>query len=330
MTITFEAASRLSDQILELYGYTAKEAETITCSLLWSQKRNNFSQGLSKLFGWHIKKRKDAAPPTVEIQSATTLLVNANMTSHIVALDFALRKWTEQTDKAAIFTIGVKNTDNSAGALGFFTEQIAQQGNIAIMVSAADPGVTPYGGSTAIFGTNPISIAVPTSHNPILLDMSIASLTWGDLVKTDIEGKKLPEGFAFDADGNPTIDPKAAMEGSVTSFDQSYKGSGLALMVQILAGPLVGSIYSTSNEVCQYGSLVIVIKTDAFGNKAVLEQIDQLISEVKSVKTTSGFDEIILPGELGYRNSNTASKSGSIEILDELYNQINEHIEKNK
>jgi len=190
-------------------------------------------------------------------------------------------------------------------------------------MSAADPGVVPFGGSKSAYGTNPISIAVPTKTDPLLLDMSVAGLTWGDLVSADIEGKQLPEGYAYDETGKPTTDPKKAMDGSVTTFDKSFKGSGLALMIQILAGPLVGSIYNLDYNQCQYGSLIIVLNPKKFGGKEVfIEKVQDMISQVKSVDKAEGFDEIAMPGELGYRKYQMNMQSEEIEVADELIKKM--------
>lgn len=328
MEIKIEDAKELSLKVLAKYGYTQSESETITNSLIWAQKRGS-SQGLNKLFGWRIQKRSESKEPSVEKPTESSILINSELGNHIVACNFAIEEITVRIKDKSIFLIGVKNTDNSAGALGYYTEKLAKAGYVGIMMSAADPGVVAFGGKTPVFGTNPISIAVPTNNEPILLDMSTAALTWGDLVKYDNESKSLPEGLAFDGEGNPTTDPKKAMDGWVTTFDKSYKSSGLALMIQILAGPLVGSVYSKDYNFCHYGSLIIAINPGAFGNKdTFLERVGAMIKEIKESDKATGFSEIQIPGERGYKSAKKASENETIEISQELLNKINDFLKQ--
>jgi LDH2 family malate/lactate/ureidoglycolate dehydrogenase len=323
MEIKIQDTIELSRKVLGIYGYTDSEAVIITNSLIWAQKRGS-SQGLNKLFGWRMQKRSEAEVPSATRISDSSILIDAGLGSHMVACDHATDELLAQIEDKAIFVAGINNTDNSAGALGYYTERIARAGYVGIMMSAADPGVVIYGGKSPVLGTNPISIAVPTKNDPLLLDMSTASLTWGDLVKYDNESKSLPEGLAFDNEGSPTTDPKKAMDGWVTTFDKSYKSSGLALMIQILAGPLVGSIYSKDYNVCQYGSLIIAINPRSFGDKEVfLESVELMVGEIKESDKTRGFTEILLPGERGYQTSNNLSKEGLVEVSPELMEKIN-------
>lgn len=322
MKIKVVDAKKLAIEVLKKYGYTNNESDKISDLMIWAQKRGS-SQGLDKLFGWKSKKHEEAKEPVIEKDGDGFLLINAELNSHILACDLATKELVNRIGSKSIFVAGVKNAVNSAGALGYYTEQIAKSGYVGIMMSAADPGVVAFGGKSAVFGTNPISVSVPTNTDPILLDMSTAAMTWGDLVKYDNESKLLPVGFAFDEDGNPTVDPKKAMDGWVTTFDKSYKGSGLALVVQILAGPLVGSIYSKDINFCQYGSLIIAINPEGFGNRqAFLAGVENMIKEIKESPKADGFDEILMPGERGYRKANDSDENNELEISEQLYAKL--------
>ncbi|MFA6519014.1 MAG: Ldh family oxidoreductase [Candidatus Shapirobacteria bacterium] len=309
-------------KVLRKNGYDNKESEIIINSLLWAERRKS-TQGLTKLFGWKFEKSTEAQSPVVSKSEDSLLVVDAQLNNHILACQLATKKLLTSVKNKPIFVAGIKNATNSAGALGYYTAQIATAGYVAIMMSAADPGVVAYGGKTAVFGTNPISIAVPTKGDPILLDMSTAALTWGDLVKYDHQSQLLPPGLAFDNQGRPTTDPKKAMDGSVTTFDKSYKSSGLALMIQILAGPLVGSLYSRNSNYCQYGSLIIGINPQSMGDKNLfIDRVSQMIQEIKTSNKAPGFDEILLPGERGYKESKKSIMSDTIDISLELYEKI--------
>lgn len=322
MKVKNEEIKSLSLRVLNKHGYTENEAQQIYDSLLWSEKRES-SQGISKLFGWRIEKLPDVTAPTLEKKELSIVQINANQNNHIVACNLAVSEILSSMGEQPIFLAGIKNAVSSCGSLGYFTEKIAKSGYVAIMMSAADPGVAPFGGSEPVFGTNPISISIPTEEDPILFDMSIASLTWGDLIKYQDLNLPLPEGKAFDESGSPTNDSTRAMEGCVSSFDNSPKGSGLAMMIQILAGPLVGSMYSKDHCDCQYGSLIIVINPSCFGDKKIFtECVINMIKKVKTSRKAPGFSEILVPGEGGYRASKKNLDSDIVEIPEELYSKI--------
>jgi len=328
MKIKNEELKSLSLSVLSKHGYTELESQQIFDSLLWSERRGS-SQGISKLFGWRIEKLPEATSPLIEKRESSMVQINANRNNHILACNLAVSEILSSIGERPIFISGIKNAVNSSGSLGYFTEKFAKSGFVAIMLSAADPGVAPFGGSEPVFGTNPISISIPTDGDPILFDMSVASLTWGDLITHQHLHKPLPEGYAFDEKGEPTTDPTKAMDGCVTSFDQSPKGSGLAMMIQILAGPLVGSIYSKDHSGCQYGSLIIVINPSSFGDKTTfIKSVLDMITQVKSSRRVPEFSEILIPGESGYRASRNNSKKDGIEIPVELFSKINKFISK--
>ncbi|MGR3314925.1 Ldh family oxidoreductase [Roseovarius indicus] len=127
-------------------------------------------------------------------------------------------------------------------SLGFFTEQIARDGLIALGMTNASPIVAPPGGKTRVIGTNPISFAVPDGEGGIamLFDQSTTTVALGKITMAKAAGEKIPEGWAVDADGTPTTDPEAALGGSLVSMG-GYKGWGFGLMAELLAAGMTGS-----------------------------------------------------------------------------------------
>lgn len=127
-------------------------------------------------------------------------------------------------------------------ALGYFTGQIAREGVIAIGFTNATPIVAPPGGRTRVIGTNPISFAVPDGQGGIAMqfDQSTTTVALGRITMAKAAGERIPEGWALDAEGNPTTDPAKALEGSLLSMG-GYKGWGLGLMCDLLAAGLTGS-----------------------------------------------------------------------------------------
>ncbi|MEM7507441.1 MAG: Ldh family oxidoreductase [Pseudomonadota bacterium] len=130
-------------------------------------------------------------------------------------------------------------------SLGYFTEQIARQGLIALGLTNASPIVAPPGGKTRVIGTNPIAFSVPDGSGGLAMqfDQSTTTVALGKITMAKAAGERIPEGWAVDADGKPTTDPEAALAGSLVSMG-GYKGWGFGLMAEILAAGMAGGVVS--------------------------------------------------------------------------------------
>lgn len=142
----------------------------------------------------------------------------------------------------ATLAIGHAHTCTS---LGYFTEQIARAGMIGIGFTNASPIVAAPGGKTRVIGTNPIAFSVPDGQGGVAMqfDQSTTTVALGKITMAKAAGEAIPEGWAVDADGNPTTDPAAALGGSLVSMG-GYKGWGFGLMAEILAAGMTGGVLS--------------------------------------------------------------------------------------
>lgn len=130
-------------------------------------------------------------------------------------------------------------------SLGYFTEQIARAGLIGIGFTNASPVVSPPNGYKAVIGTNPISMSVPAQDGGVAFqfDQSTSAVALGKITMAASAGEDIPLGWAVDAEGKPTTDPKEALKGSLVSTG-GYKGWGFGLMTEILAAAVTGSVNS--------------------------------------------------------------------------------------
>jgi len=130
-------------------------------------------------------------------------------------------------------------------SLGYFTEQIARAGLIGLGMTNASPIVAPPGGRTRVIGTNPVAFSVPDGAGGIAMqfDQSTTTVALGKITMAKAAGTRIPEGWAVDAEGNPTTDPATALTGSLVSMG-GYKGWGFGLMAEILAAGMTGGIVS--------------------------------------------------------------------------------------
>jgi LDH2 family malate/lactate/ureidoglycolate dehydrogenase len=204
--------------------------------------------------------------------------------------------------------------------LGYYTE-LATKANLAAMtMTNSTPLMAPWGGTTLSIGTNPISFGVPTQGEPVILDMATSASARGKVFLAAQKGYKLPDGVALTKDGEPTTDPKEALEGILLPVG-GPKGYGLSLIIDIMAGIMTGSNFG-QGITSLYGDLA---KAQNIGHFAILVNIEDFMAiddffagmqrsrnELKSSKLAKGFSEIYLPGEIEANNLRQRAEQGAV------------------
>jgi len=169
------------------------------------------------------------------------------------------------------------------------------------------PLVAPAGAKKALFGTNPISFAWPRPGNtPVVYDMATSAMAMGDVMVAARDGKKVPLGTGINKDGKETTDPKQIIKGSggVLLPFAGYKGSAIAMMVELLAGALVGETFSYETEEKDNkdggppsgGEFILAISPDKITNIEWSKHANQFFNKMKSM------DGVRLPGERRHKN----------------------------
>ena len=180
---------------------------------------------------------------------------------------------------------------HTATSLGYFTEQFAQAGLLAIGATNSTARVSPPGGSNRLLGTNPMAMAVPARGGGVAFqfDYSTSAIALGKITMAAAAGESIPLGWAVDANGVETTDPKAALEGSMLSAG-GYKGYGLGLMVEVLAAALTGSLPSTAIPPLKapegphhdIGQFYIVVDPASYSGDGFWDSIDSLAAMVET------------------------------------------------
>lgn len=236
------------------------------------------------------------------------------------AVDMAIAK----AKKHGIGIVGTNNTNSSTGALGYWAGQIARQGLIGLVFAGSPETVSYHGSYEPIFGTNPVAIGMPTTGDPVVLDMATAAMAYYGLIEAKTAGRKIAPDIAYDSEGNLTDDPGKAMDGALRPFDKSYKGAGLALMVEILTGPLVGASFTGVGDTAgNWGNLVIAIDPEILTDRTeFVKNVSALAARVKATKKLPGVIEILLPGQRGDRLTKKRREESVIDIEDNLYHAL--------
>jgi LDH2 family malate/lactate/ureidoglycolate dehydrogenase len=217
---------------------------------------------------------------------------------------------------------------NHFGAAAYWAMKMAAQGQIGLVFCNASPIVAPWQGKEGRFGTNPICMAVPVGRrDPWLLDMATTTVAANRIFKAHTNHEpSIPAGWAMDKDGIATTDTDAAYHGLLMPLG-GYKGSGLAMMVEILCGVIGGGAMST-----ELGGLRVrgrkfrasqtFLAIDVLRMQPEFrDRIDWLIDEVKSTAPASGFHEVLVANEPELRTEQERLKSG-IPIPEGTYEAL--------
>jgi (2R)-3-sulfolactate dehydrogenase (NADP+) len=213
------------------------------------------------------------------------------------ALDLASRELADIAPAQGIATAGIRRSHH-AGVAGLTVEALAEKGLVALLFSNAPAAIAPWGGRRPLFGTDPIAFACPTvGGEPIVVDVSMSKVARGRIMAANQKGEPIPEGWALDADGNPTTDAKAALAGTMVPLGDA-KGTALALMVELLCAGLTGanygyeqtSFFDADGAPPGTGQLLVAIDPETFGGGHALDRFAAMAAMV------SGTEGARLPG----------------------------------
>ena len=242
--IDISEIERVSKAALLHHGANENAASIMADAIAWAEARNNRICGLYYLESYCRQLKTGRinrnAAPSVDAVRASVLKVHADDGFAQVAFDTAFAQAVEVARQTGIASINIGRA-HTCTALGWFTERAASAGLIALGLTNASPIVAPFGGSKRVVGTNPIAFAVPDGAGGVAFafDQATTVVTLGAVNMAKEAGEPIPEGWAVDADGNPTTDPEAALKGSLLSAGGA-KGWGIAAMVEIMAAGLTG------------------------------------------------------------------------------------------
>lgn len=216
--------------------------------------------------------------------------------------------------------IVISRESNHFGAAAWWAQKMRAAGQIGIVSCNASPIVPPWQGKEGRMGTNPICMSVP---GPWLLDMATTTVAAGRIFKAFINGQpEVPAGWAFDSDGVPTTDTQKAYKGMLMPLG-GYKGSGLAMMVEILCSVLSGGAMSTEiGGIRQRGRKVrnsqMFLAIDVARFMPVEEftaRVEKLVELMKSTPAAPGYDEVMVAGDPEWRTEAERLRNG-IPIAD--------------
>jgi LDH2 family malate/lactate/ureidoglycolate dehydrogenase len=321
MNVSLDTLRQTALAVLTRFGYPADEAQTILDVLLYAQLRGN-NQGVVKLIGAGLPRDPRAASIRTVRETKLSALLDGGWNVGMVVMQAATQLAIEKCRQHGMSLVGTQRTASSTGAIGYYARRIAEAGFIGLVFAGSGEYVAMHGSYEPLFGTNPLAIGIPTTAQPLVLDMATSAIARYGIVEAQTAGKPLPSDIAYDASGQPTTDPSAALAGAIRTFG-GHKGAGLALMVEMLTRPLVAATYSADGRKLDWGNLVIAFDPELLVDaESFKQEASDLIQRVKATLRLPGIDEVLVPGERGDRLMQAALESGSIEIDDALWQAL--------
>jgi LDH2 family malate/lactate/ureidoglycolate dehydrogenase len=201
--------------------------------------------------------------------------------------------------------------------------------------------MAPWGGAEARLGNNPLSVAAPMPNGepPFVLDFAQSAVSRGRIKLAELNGESIPDSWALDAEGRPTIDPVAALSGALLPSG-GHKGYGLAFAIEVLTGVLAGGELgpdlinasltgsarsSSATRIGTVGSLYVAVDPARFaGRQEFGARMARLRDLIKATPPAPGFEEVLIPGEPEARATEKAQLRGieleesTVRVLTDL------------
>lgn len=319
--VAVDHLTELVDQSLKAIGVPDADVEHIRDVLMYAQLRGN-NQGLVKIPVRAVLSDPDATPIEITRTLPAVAHIAINGNSGMVAARSAAIEAANLASTYGVGVVGTSGRATSTGAMGYYADLIAREGMVGIVMAGSVKVMAIAGGVDPDLGTNPIAIGVPTGDVPVVFDMTTAAMAWFGLIQAQQRDEHIPAGIAYDATGAATNDPGEAMRGATMTFG-GHKGSGLALMIEVMTGPLLGNNIAGDERAQSSGDLFIALNPAALGGaETFLERVDALTARVKAGRKAEGFDEILLPGERGNRQTAASHETNRLRIDKALYEQL--------
>lgn len=331
-------AIQLRNLIVDLghaVGISKDDAALFADALVDADVRGTSTHGTSRL-GIYLKRLQNGL-----IDAKAELHVDRHV-GGVLVLDAANGVGQVQAVKALKMLIPLARQNGIAaatirrsqhfGALSYYCNLAAEQNCILLAMTNAEPAMSPEGGSDAFFGTNPIACAFPTGKDfNVKVDLATSKIARGNILAASKKNAPIPADWAFDSNGEPTTDPKAALIGTVATM-AGHKGYALAMMIEMFSGVLsgaavgsaVGSMYKDMNRPQDVGHFFVVLDIAAFMPRdQFVGRVDATIDKLKMGRKRRGTDEILIPGE---RSARTARQNRSlgVPISEETVAEIKE------
>ena len=325
VSLSLDEIYNLAKKTLLANGCDDETASILSDLIMKAERDGSLSHGLFRLpayvSGLKSGKINGKGKPEIKKISPSVIKVLGNNCLAPVVLNKGIPELIKATKENGIAVLAINNSHHMA-AMWPETEMIAEQGLVAFACTSYKPMVAPAGGKKSLIGTNPISFAWPRKgKTPVVYDMATASMAMGEVQVAKREGHKVPLGTGLSKDGKETTDPGEIANGGVLLPFGGYKGSAIAMMVELLAGSLVGDNFSYETAAKDNndggppsgGEFILAISPDKLSENDWDKHSNEFFDKMKSM------EGVRLPGERRHKNR---LDKGPRNINEELVNKI--------
>lgn len=305
--LTLEQISALINEVMIANGCDDANAAALADIMTRAERDGSHSHGLFRVPGYVSALRSGKvdgkAKPVVAKKTPAIIHVDGRGCFAPLAQAVGLPVLAEATAEIGVAALSLTGIHHFA-ALWPETEYLADRGLVGIACTAYMPMVAPAGSKAALFGTNPISFAWPRpGKTPVCYDMATAAMAMGDVQIAARDGKSVPLGTGLDADGNPSTDPAAIAKGVLLPFG-GYKGSAIAMMVELLAAGLTSEQFSFEARENDNGDggpprggeMVIGLSPDLIAGDGWQEHVERFMDRLRVL------EGVRVPGERRHKN----------------------------
>ena len=317
----------LAARALENAGASASMAASAAQHLVRAEEQGLPTHGMSRIPFYVSMLRTGRADgkavPRLAANAKAACLIDNGDALPYESCALALK---EAIARAKANGIGVAGITNSAhmGVLGIHLLEVAQAGMVGVAFTNSPAAIPAWGGTQALFGTNPVAAVFPrVDADPLVIDLALTTVVRGKIMLAMQKGEAIPEGWAMDRNGKPTTDPKAALdEGSLYPIGGA-KGAMLALMFELFCSALTGSafgreadsFFSEQGNKPRIGQLFLAVDPGALaGRERYFERVEAIIA---AMLADPG---VRLPG--GKRFAAEKRAAAGIEVPDDLLKKI--------
>lgn len=318
----------LSRDILLRHGFSVDHAQAVTDTVVAGQRDECHSHGLYRLLGiietLKAGKVSPDAKPKILDQAPSIVKVDACGGFSQLAFEAGLPILVRKTRDNGIAALAINHCVHFS-ALWVEIEKIIDAGLVALAFTPSQAGVAPEGGHKPVFGTNPIAFGWPrVGKDPFVFDFATSVIARGDIELHRRAGKEIPLGWGVDIKGQPSTDPEAVLEGAMRTFG-GHKGSALAAMVELVAGPLIGDLTSIESlawddgtkSLPHHGELIIALDPQRFLGAAADEHLARAETLFDNIQSQGAR----LPSQRRYSARKRSLENG-VEISESLYSDL--------
>jgi LDH2 family malate/lactate/ureidoglycolate dehydrogenase len=320
--LAVDAVGRFARAAYVAAGMAPGDADTVVDNQLWADLRGVDTHGVQRV-SWYLRWfREGRCDPTTQLEIVRRRSTAVVGDGHGGLGQLVATRFMEallEVARDAGMGLGVLRNSNDWGCGAWYPNLAAEAGFVAMATTTSVPNLAPFGARTRLFGNNPIAFAFPRRRaageeepRPIIYDGAITPVALGKVLRAQAESTAIPEAWGFlDRDGHPTTDPATALAGIIPAIG-GYKGTGLAMVTNILAGVLSGSAHSAAVDVGRRGQFFLVIDPDLVGEREqYFDAIEDMVAQVRAAEVLPG-QEVFLPGEPEWRAFAARREAGRI------------------